>query len=148
MSAAGPQGGWIVSPRVDLALLAIPYLKYDDEASGRWFLSQRGRNMVLVAAGIALVGTSAWVVLDEIVSDPADWIPAIPPVISHGLIPLAVALVALTILYFGMKRTYSATKNEAIQAVFAVLATGLLVLTAVGIWFRGPGMALQWPWSG
>jgi quinol-cytochrome oxidoreductase complex cytochrome b subunit len=131
-----------------LALLAIPYLKYDDEASGRWFLSLRGRNMVLVAVGIALVGTPAWVVLDEIASDPAAWIPAVPPAISHGLIPLAVALAALTVLYFGLKRTYSATKNEAIQAVFAVLATGLLVLTAVGIWFRGPGMALQWPWSG
>ena len=34
-----------------------------------------------------------------------------------------------------------------LQAAFAFLATTLVILTAVGVWFRGEGMALTWPWN-
>jgi len=131
-----------------LALFAIPYVRYDNEASGSWFLSRRGRDMALVAAGLALVVTTAWIVVDERLTDGATWMPSLPPVVSHGVLPFAVALTLLVAMYVWLKRTFTATRNEGLQAVFAFLATGLIVLTVVGIWFRGPGMSLQWPWSG
>ena len=46
-----------------------------------------------------------------------------------------------------MKKKLSATNNEAVQTMFVLLATAFAVLTAVGIWFRGSGMALVWPWN-
>ena len=31
--------------------------------------------------------------------------------------------------------------------LFVLLLVSFVVLTAIGIWFRGAGMALMWPWD-
>jgi hypothetical protein len=46
-----------------------------------------------------------------------------------------------------LRSRFGATRLEAVQAVFTCLAAGFFVLTATGIWFRGAGMRLVWPWS-
>jgi hypothetical protein len=40
-----------------------------------------------------------------------------------------------------------ASKGEVVQAVFVLFLAALVVLTVTGVWFRGPGMALTWPWG-
>jgi quinol-cytochrome oxidoreductase complex cytochrome b subunit len=131
-----------------LALLAIPYLRYDSEAAGEWFLTRKGRDMVVVGSVVALVVTPALVILDEYVIDFATWLPGVPPGVANGSVPALLTLGALIGFYFVLKRRYSASNNESIQALFALLAVGFVVLTATGVWLRGPGMALTWPWSG
>ena len=44
-------------------------------------------------------------------------------------------------------RRFDASKAEVVQAVFILFLAVLAVLTMTGVWFRGPGMALVWPWS-
>ena len=44
-------------------------------------------------------------------------------------------------------RQYGGNRQEKLQAAFAFLATALVILTAVGVWFRGEGMSLAWPWT-
>ncbi len=39
------------------------------------------------------------------------------------------------------------TSHEAVQALFVLLAGSFMVLTVIGVWFRGAGMALVWPWA-
>jgi hypothetical protein len=34
-----------------------------------------------------------------------------------------------------------------VQALFILFCVALVVLTITGVWFRGPGMALVWPWG-
>ena len=46
-----------------------------------------------------------------------------------------------------VRRRPGATGAEAVQAVVVLLATAFVVLTIIGVWFRGEGMALIWPWS-
>ena len=53
----------------------------------------------------------------------------------------------LAVLLRWLRRSAGATKNEVVQAAFSALVTAFLVLTATGIWFRGTGMALVWPWN-
>ena len=138
----------VVLPLAGLvALVAIPYLNYDLEQEGPWFLSPRGRQTASIAAGLALVVTVLWVLLDEFVFDFGSWFPAIPGVISEGLIPVTIGLLFLAVLLRWLKRSSGATKNEVVQAAFSALVTAFLVLTATGIWFRGAGMALVWPWN-
>ena len=50
-------------------------------------------------------------------------------------------------LYLTARRRVGATRNEAIQAAFVFLFVAFAALTATGVWFRGPGMALVWPWG-
>jgi quinol-cytochrome oxidoreductase complex cytochrome b subunit len=130
-----------------VALVAIPYLNYGLEQEGPWFLSPRGRQTAAIAAGLALVVTVLWVLLDEFVFDFGNWVPAIPGVISEGLIPVTIGLLFLAVLLRWLRRSAGATKNEVVQAAFSALVTAFLVLTATGIWFRGAGMALVWPWN-
>ena len=74
---------------VALGLLLIPYLRYDPEQAGAWFLSSTGRRTAALAAAIALVVTPLWVVLDEFVLDPGALLPGLPAAISNGLLPFS-----------------------------------------------------------
>jgi hypothetical protein len=57
-------------------------------------------------------------------------------------------LVAVCVAGFRLLRSrLGATRLEAAQAMFVFLATSFAVLTATGIWFRGAGMKLVWPWN-
>ncbi len=128
-------------------LILLPYLSYDENTAGVWFASQRGRRMAIVAAVVAIVFTPLFVLADDLFFDFAAWMRGIPPVVSSGLVPAALILAALGGFYALMKRKYSATKNEAVQAVFVLLLFAFIILTITTVWFRGEGMALTWPWE-
>jgi hypothetical protein len=65
----------------------------------------------------------------------------------RGFLPAA-AILAVCIAGFRFLRSrLSATRLEATQALFVFLASGFAVLTAIGLWFRGEGMKLVWPWN-
>ena len=129
------------------AVVSIAYLRYDADLAGNWFLSAKGRRMALVAAGIGLLVTPAWVLVDAFVIGPDGWLPGAAPIISNGLVPCAILVAGIIGFYVLIKKSYQASKNEAVQALFMLLLTGFVVLTSIGVWFRGPAMALVWPWQ-
>jgi quinol-cytochrome oxidoreductase complex cytochrome b subunit len=134
-----------VIPAIIIGLLfLLPYLRYDDDTAGVWFASYRGRRMAVIAAAIALIITPPAIVADEFVVDFALWMPAVPAVVSNGLLPASIVLAGIIGFYLLMKRRFSANTNEALQAVFVLLLTALIILTITGIWFRGQEMALGW----
>jgi len=138
----------IIIPGLALGTLFIlPYLDADLDSVGIWFRSRKARWMALVAAGIALVVTPLLILVDEYILDFAGWLPSLPTIISNGLVPLALLLLILIILYDGLKKAFTATKCETVQATFVFLLVAFILLTVIGIWFRGPGMALMWPWD-
>jgi hypothetical protein len=130
-----------------VALVAIPYLNYESIQEGPWFLTLRGRNTAATAAGISFVATVLWVLLDEFVLDFGGWMPWLPGVVSEGIVPVSIGLALLAGLLGWLKRSTGATRNELVQAAFSALVTAFIVLTVTGIWFRGAGMALVWPWN-
>jgi quinol-cytochrome oxidoreductase complex cytochrome b subunit len=134
----------VIPALVALALLAIPYLRYPKELGGPWFLSATGRRTAVLAAVIGLGVTPVAILLDELVLQPGAGLPSL---VGRGLVPLVlVGLVA-----FGFRvlliRRFGASTGEVVQAVFILFFVALAVLTVTGVWFRGPGMALTWPWS-
>jgi hypothetical protein len=134
-----------IIPAIIIGLLFfLPYLRYDADTAGIWFASYRGRRMAVIAAEIALIVTPAAIVADELVVDFAVWMPAVPPVIGNGLLSAALILAGIIGFYWWMKKKYSATNNEGVQAVFVLLLTAFAILTLTGIWFRGQEMALGW----
>jgi hypothetical protein len=44
-------------------------------------------------------------------------------------------------------KRFGASKAEVVQALFILFFAVFAVLTITGVWFRGPGMALVWPWG-
>jgi quinol-cytochrome oxidoreductase complex cytochrome b subunit len=124
-----------------LGFVLLPYLTSDEEPAGAWFLSPAGRRTAGLAALVALVVTPLLVVADEAFgSGAAGWL-------TGGAVPL-VAIVSAVIGFAALVKTrFSTTTNETVQAVVVLLAVAFAVLTLVGVWFRGEGMALTWPWD-
>jgi len=135
-----------IIPVVMLVVLAtIPYLNYDTNTAGVWFGSHRGRHMAVLAGLIAVIATPAGIVADEFVIDFAAWMPGLPPVVSNGILPVALVLAGIIVFYWLVKKKFAATNNESIQSAFVLLTVAFIVLTITGIWFRGKEMALIWP---
>jgi quinol-cytochrome oxidoreductase complex cytochrome b subunit len=130
-----------------VALALLPYLSYDGEIAGPWFLTEKGRRMGVFAALVALVVTPLWIVVDELVIDAAAWFPAVPAMLRDGLIPFGLLLAAIVAFHRALTRRFTPTRSESVQALFILLAVAFVELTATGIWFRGTGMALTWPWN-
>ncbi len=130
-----------------LGLLLIPYLRYAETAPGTWFQTANGRRTGLIAAVTALVATPAAVVIDDRLLRFADWMPGVHPALSEGLLPAVLVVLAVTGFCFWLNKHHQPTRAELVQAVFILLLAAFVVLTVTGIWFRGSGMALCWPWN-
>jgi quinol-cytochrome oxidoreductase complex cytochrome b subunit len=128
-----------------IALVGIPYLSYQTETAGVWFVSPKGRSMAVVAALAAIIVTPIGVVADEFFIDFAAWFPGLSSVVSNGILPAAFVLAGIMVFYWLVKKKYAARNSESIQSVFVLLAVAFIILTITGIWFRGKGMALIWP---
>jgi hypothetical protein len=142
-----PLFGAVVVPALVLGLLAaLPALSGGAAPAGRWFESPRGARLALGAAVAGALLAAAGIAASEVLRRTPPWFPGLHPAVRGGLFPTlaAVALVAAVGLWARRRR---ATRLEVIQAVFTLLLAAFVLLTATGIFFRGAGMALAWPWS-
>ncbi|UCF21469.1 MAG: cytochrome b N-terminal domain-containing protein [Gemmatimonadota bacterium] len=137
----------IVPLLVAVALFLIPYLRYEKDTSGIFLMSREGRRSAAIAAAAALVVTPVYILIDEWWIDFGGWLPGLAPVIGNGLLPAAIGAAALLTFYAFIKKRFAVANNEAIQASFVFLAVAFTILTVTGVWFRGSGMALVWPWN-
>ena len=138
---------FVIPLLVAIAIVRVAYLRYDADLSGNWFLTPKGRRMAAVAATTALLFTPLWILLDEFAIGAGGWLPGTAPVISNGLLPCTALVAAIVAFYSLLKKHFKASKNETVQALFVLLVVGFTVLTVTGVWFRGAGMALVWPWQ-
>ncbi len=122
------------------AMGRLPYLKTGSNLSGIWFRSQRGRKLAVVSLLLALVATPAGILTLEL--------SALSQTAAGGVaIPALLGFIGFAGYYIVLRRWAAADRDEAIQAIFICLLISYIVLTVSGIWFRGPGMALTWPWN-
>jgi quinol-cytochrome oxidoreductase complex cytochrome b subunit len=143
-----PLVGAIVLPSLAiLGIFLLPFFDINLNSVGVYFRSQRGRSLTLLAVGMALVATPLWVLLDEYVLNWNAWLPAWDMLISNGLIPLAVVLLPLIYLDDLIHKTFHADTEERVLFIASFLFTAFIVLTIIGIYFRGPGMSLYFPWN-
>jgi quinol-cytochrome oxidoreductase complex cytochrome b subunit len=136
----------VVPLLVAVFLAGLPFLRYGEAPSGSWFQSGRGKRAALLAAAAALLIVPAAVLLDEHVLQWTRLLPALPAAIAGGLVPLVLWGFVAGVLVLLLKRSLSLSRLETVQSLFSFVTVAFLVLTAVGVLFRGQGMRLEWPW--
>jgi quinol-cytochrome oxidoreductase complex cytochrome b subunit len=136
---------FIIPAFMSIALVGIPYLNYQTNTAGVWFVSHKGRSMAFVAALVAIIVAPIGIVADEFAIDFAAWFPGLSSVVSNGILPAAFVMAGIMVFYWLVKKKYAATNSESIQSVFVLFVVAFIILTITGIWFRGKGMALIWP---
>ncbi len=137
---------FVVPLLVGVLLIALPYLKYGEAPSGLWFHSERGRRAAQAAAVAALAISPLYVVAGDKFLEWQKLFPALPPVVSNGLIPAVLMVTIVAGAAWLVGRAYRTNRLEMVQAIFTFLVVAFLVFTAVGIFFRGEAMRLTWPW--
>ncbi|MBK9208319.1 MAG: cytochrome b N-terminal domain-containing protein [Anaerolineales bacterium] len=143
-----PLIGAIILPGLAvIGIFLLPFFDINFNSVGIYFRSHRGRSLAILAVGIALVITPIWVLLDEFVLNWSLWLPTWNTLLSNGLIPMAVILVPLILLDEWTVKFFHADTEERVLFIATFLFTAFVVLTIIGIFFRGPGMALYWPWN-
>jgi quinol-cytochrome oxidoreductase complex cytochrome b subunit len=133
---------FIVPVMATLALAVQPFLRYQDDPGGIWFISRAGRRSALAAALLGALAAILWIAVDH-------GLPGYSAVtgrlFSFGLPMLLLAALAAAV-YGSFGRRGRALKNEGVQAAFVFAAVGFAVMTLTSAVFRGEGMALGWPW--
>ena len=133
-----------IGPLVAVAgLVWWPYRRREVDQTGVLFGSSVGRRTAGLAAFIGLIVTPLLIIADEMWLQTTTWAPS---VFSHGLLPFLVLAAAVVGFRMILRKKLDATREDADQAVFVLMGVAFAVLTITGVWFRGAGMALVWPW--
>ena len=125
--------GIMIPAMVVVALIVIPYFDINIKRDGLW--KQNPQATLARVSGVALVLIVAMVAVDAFAI-------AVPTLLIYGLMLLT---------YVSKKETgfigWLANKSlaEWIMSWFVLVA---VVLTLIGILFRGPGWEWNWPWNG
>ena len=126
-------------------LVSIPYLAYPRSTEGIWFASARGRTHATRTAIMTMVIIPALILVDALVVKTAPWARDMAPLVRDGLLPMLIISALTTGGVLALRKRYGCTLNETIQSLFVAMVTALMVLTVVGVFFRGPSMRLIWP---
>ena len=127
--------GVLVPTLVVLALIVIPYFNINIEAEGL-FLKDRAKRLKIFWV-VSIVFCIFLAVFDVIVA-------LVPTLITVALMALA----AYTSPNDTSKFRRSLLAKPLSFWIMSWFLFELVVLTAVGTFFRGPGWSLVWPWSG
>jgi len=120
---------------VVMALIVIPYFNINIEAEG-FFLKDRERRLRIF--GLVAIALSIFLFVFHVYA---------------ALVPTLVMAAFMALAAFSSpqstsaSRRYLATKPLSFWIMTWFLFE-LIVLTAIGIFFRGPGWAWVWPWKG
>jgi quinol-cytochrome oxidoreductase complex cytochrome b subunit len=140
-------GAIVVPALVLLGMVALPYMDSDMDSVGIYFRSRRGRWLALFSAASGAIATALYIMLDESFIDWTGWFYGLPALISNGVLPLILLLLGVIGYYEFVRRVFRATKCEGILSVFVLVLAGFVALTLIGIFFRGAGMKLMYPWQ-
>ena len=127
------------------ATLILPWMDRANSDIGIYFRSKIGIRTSLMGIFTGLYLIPTLVVLDEFWTGPAEWFSAYPVEIASGWVPLLVTLLGLVVFYSFLRLAMKANHSEALLGLFSLIFMGFLMLTIIGIYFRGQNMALVIP---
>jgi quinol-cytochrome oxidoreductase complex cytochrome b subunit len=139
--------GFFIPLALIVLIAFIPYFKYEQEPTGIWFISEKGKISAKLGVLFAIIFTILLVLLNEYIVNFESALPWLSPVISNGLIPLLIVLTVIWIYSRYMRNKYKLLFSESVQTVFVMIITSFVLLTLINIFFRGMNMQLKFPWS-
>ncbi len=124
----------------------LPFMKFQDQGAGIWFISEKGKKTVLYSAVISGFAAIVFILLSEFLPDPGDVMPSVSSIITTGIFPFTGVVLSIYVYLNILKRKVGMSRAEYIQSLFVILVVSYSVLSITGIFFRGEGMKLIWPW--
>lgn len=130
-----------------IMLAALPFINLKEEPSGYWFHSDKAKQAAKFTAIVSSIITLVLIIANEFFPDFETLLPWLNPFISNGIIPLIIVLLILWAFYKFVKKKFSLSYLEVVQTMFVFVTASFVILTLIGIFFRGVDMALTFPWN-
>jgi quinol-cytochrome oxidoreductase complex cytochrome b subunit len=139
--------GFIIPLALIVLIAFIPFLKYKQQPTGMWFVSDKGKKSAKLSAMFAVAITIFLVLLNEYLINFETLLPWLNPVISNGIIPLLIVISIIWIYSKYISKKFKLSFSELVQSIFVLIITSFVVLTLINIFFRGTNMQLTFPWN-
>jgi quinol-cytochrome oxidoreductase complex cytochrome b subunit len=136
-------GGIGIPTVVLLGLGLIPFLDREEEGTGLWFGGPGGARLVALSAAFglaAVVGIEAFAIRFGWIRE---WWPAVPQLLIILVNPGTLLTAVYGAWSVWLVRRHDSTRAGAL-GLFTCFVVGFVVLTVVGVHFRGPNWAFYW----
>lgn len=138
---------FLIPLTIIVLLTALPFINLKEEPSGFWFHSEKAKQAAKFTVVVSSIITLILIIINEYIPDFETLLPWLNSFLSNGIIPLMIVLLILWIFYKYVTKKFSLSYLEVVQTMFVFIATTLVILTIVGIFFRGVDMELTFPWN-
>ena len=136
--------GGIGVPAIVLAGLGlIPYLDREKTGTGEWFGGPGGWPLVRRSIFLGLGSTLLVETLVIRFGWLREWFPRIPQLIITAVNPATILTTIYALYSMWLIRRYQSTRAGAL-GLFTCFLCGFLVLTIIGVYFRGPNWVFYW----
>jgi quinol-cytochrome oxidoreductase complex cytochrome b subunit len=136
-------GGIAIPFMLIVALISIPFLDREDTDFGSWFAGRAGKRVTLNSLIYALVITLGIIAFTIQAGWIRDWFDSPPPFIVILFNPATVLTFVYMAWAFYILRKTASTRMSAL-ALFSCCLVGFIILTVLGMWFRGPDWQFFW----
>jgi quinol-cytochrome oxidoreductase complex cytochrome b subunit len=130
-----------------ILLVMLPFLKFKEDLNGIWFYSDKAKAAAKYSVFSALIITPILVVLNEFLPKIETLLPSVNSFITNGLVPLIILLLIIWLYYKFISKKYHLSPIGKVQTMFVFITTAFIILTLIGIFFRGIDMKLDFPWN-
>ncbi len=131
---------FIIPLFLGLFFYLIAKMSIDKDKIGQWYYSPLGKKIILLSVIFSAIITAGIIFLLEYVLHLNQL--NISLFISTGIIPLSMFVLPVLAFLFYLKRMLKADKVELIIATTSIIFTSYIIMSIIGIWFRGEGMLL------
>jgi len=136
-------GGMIVPGIVVLGLGLIPFLDRENAGSGTWFGGPGGGRLVLGSAVFGLAAVLAVEAFAIRFGWLRQWYAHMPQPVITAINPGTVIALIYAVYSLRVVKHYASARAGAV-ALFTCFVCGFVVLTVIGVHFRGPNWAFYW----
>ena len=132
----------IVPLLIFLLLASLPFFRRTELEPGIWCGGARGKLAALLSFLSGLLAALICVAIDDLALKTSGSALVFTPWLSRGMIPLLGLVVSLS-LFYRLMRVKKFPPSQSFMGVVLVCVGVVCGLTIIGVWFRGPGMALR-----
>ncbi|MCK4758717.1 MAG: cytochrome B6, partial [Candidatus Aminicenantes bacterium] len=136
-------GGVIIPLLFIVFLVSIPFKDREDRHIGVWFSSKSGKKVTLYSVLYSVIITVGVLIVNVNFGWLGDWFKSTPQLIVILINPGTVLTLAYITWSYIVRRKSGSTRFT-VMALFTCAVVGLIVLTVVGVWFRGPDWEFYW----
>jgi len=137
-------GGILVPFLLGVALAIIPWIDREDRGFGIWFSDMEGRSITLRSTIIGALGCGSVLAPAIVLGTARTWLRLVHPLLPILFNPATILAGVMTAWALFVFRSTRSTRL-AVLAFFTASVVAVVLVTAIGLWFRGPDWQFIFP---